>query len=575
MQARALFIRPFLNQPVCNKEYYSQKRMRWKLWLIRIGFSLTFLGLLVNLYRIQILHGAYYIDKADAQQQALDNLSASRGIIYFTDKNGTQIPAVMNKEYPTIYAVPTEIKDPATAAHLLAPLFNRNEAALAKTFARPGDEYELLAAKGTDQQVNQVQALNLKGVYIRQATFRFYPFGTMASQLLGYVTQQQDGTSKGMYGLESQFNSELSGKDGYMAGNTIFKAQNGQDIHTTIDFTIQAQAENVLADMVKKWHATGGSIVVEDPYTGNILTMASYPDFDPNNYGSANIDDFINPVVQKLYEPGSVFKPLTMTAGIDTGKITPDTTYMDTGSDTINGYTIHDWDLKAHGLTTMRGVIEQSLNLGTIFAEKTMGDAIFRDYVQRFGLGQKTGIDLPGELAGNIKHVISGRPVDYATASFGQGISVTPLQMMSAFSAIANGGLLLKPQILAGQQPQVIRRVASENTEQQVVSMMVSAVNVNVLARVDGYNVAAKSGTAYIPDFVHGGYTKNVIDTFMGFAPAYHPKFVLMVKLNDPLDAPLSGTAVVPTWQQMATFILNYYQVPPDALTASSSPSHP
>lgn len=549
--------------------------MRWKLWLIRIGFSLTFLGLLVNLYRIQILHGAYYIDKADAQQQALDNLSASRGIIYFTDKNGTQIPAVMNKEYPTIYAVPTEIKDPATAAHLLAPLFNRNEAALAKTFARPGDEYELLAAKGTDQQVNQVQALNLKGVYIRQATFRFYPFGTMASQLLGYVAQQQDGTSKGMYGLESQFNSELSGKDGYMAGNTIFKAQNGQDIHTTIDFTIQAQAENVLADMVKKWHATGGSIVVEDPYTGNILTMASYPGFDPNNYGSANIDDFINPVVQKLYEPGSVFKPLTMTAGIDTGKITPDTTYMDTGSDTINGYTIHDWDLKAHGLTTMRGVIEQSLNLGTIFAEKTMGDAIFRDYVQRFGLGQKTGVDLPGELAGNIKHVISGRPVDYATASFGQGISVTPLQMISAFSAIANGGLLLKPQILAGQQPQVIRRVASENTEQQVVSMMVSAVNVNVLARVDGYNVAAKSGTAYIPDFVHGGYTKNVIDTFMGFAPAYHPKFVLMVKLNDPLDAPLSGTAVVPTWQQMASFILNYYQVPPDALTTSSSPSHP
>ena len=548
--------------------------MRWKLWLIRIGFSLTFLGLLVNLYRIQILHGAYYIDKADAQQQALNNLSASRGIIYFTDKNGSQVSAVMNKEYPTIYAVPTEIKDPVTAARLLAPLFNRDQASLEKILARPKDEYELLAAKATDQQVNQVHALALKGVYVRQTTFRFYPFGTMASQLLGYVAQQQDGTSKGMYGLEAQFNNQLSGKDGYMAGSTIFKAQNGQDVQTTIDFNIQAQAENVLADMVKKWHATGGSIVVEDPYTGNILTMASYPNFDPNNYGTANIDDFINPVVQKLYEPGSIFKPLTMTAGIDTGKITPDTTYMDTGADTINGYTIHDWDLKAHGLTTMRGVIEQSLNLGTIFAEKTMGDAIFRDYVQRFGLGQKIGIDLPGELAGNIKHIISGRPVDYATASFGQGISVTPLQMISAFSAIANGGLLLKPQILAGQQPQVIRRVASENTEQQVVSMMVSAVNMNVLARVDGYNVAAKSGTAYIPDFVHGGYTKNVIDTFMGFAPAYHPKFVLMVKLNDPLNAPLSGTAVVPTWQQMATYILNYYQVPPDALTASSSPAH-
>jgi len=545
--------------------------MRWKLWLIRVGFSLTFLGLLANLYNIQIRHSAYYVNKADAQQQALDNLSASRGCIYFTDKNGTAIPAVLNREYPTIYAVPKEIKDPASAAHLLAPIVGKDEAALAKALARPNDLYELLVPKGTDQQVNQVQALGLKGIYVRQAMFRYYPFGTMASQLLGYVTQQQDGTSKGMYGLEAQFNDTLSGKDGYLAGSTIVKPQNGRDIYTTIDWTIQGQAESVLTDLVNKWHATGGSVMVEDPYTGNILAMASSPGFDPNNYGAASIKDFMNPAVQLVYEPGSVFKPLTMTAGIDSGKITPDTTYMDTGSITIDGHTIHDWDLKAHGLTTMRGVIEQSLNLGTIFAEKTMGDAVFRDYVQRFGLGEKTGITLPGELSGDVRHVISGRAVDYATASFGQGITVTPIQMLSAFSAIANGGLLMQPHIIAGEQPKVIRRVASENTMSQVVSMMVSAVNKNVLAKVEGYNVAAKSGTAYVPDFVHGGYTSDVIDTFMGFAPASHPKFVLMVKLDKPLHAPLSGEAVVPAWQQLASFILNYYQVPPDALTASSS----
>jgi cell division protein FtsI (penicillin-binding protein 3)/stage V sporulation protein D (sporulation-specific penicillin-binding protein) len=313
--------------------------------------------------------------------------------------------------------------------------------------------------------------------------------------------------------------------------------------------------------------------MVEDPYTGNILAMASSPGFDPNNYSAASIKDFMNPTVQLVYEPGSVFKPLTMTAGIDSGKITPNTTYIDTGSITIDGHTIHDWDLKAHGLTTMRGVIEQSLNLGTIFAEKTMGDAVFRDYVKRFGLGEKTGITLPGELSGDVRHVISGRAVDYATASFGQGITVTPIQILSAFSAIANGGLLMQPHIIAGEQPTVICRVASENTMSQVVNMMVSAVNKNILAKVEGYNVAAKSGTAYVPDFVHGGYTSDVIDTFMGFAPASHPKFVLMVKLDKPLHAPLSGEAVVPAWQQLASFILNYYQVPPDALTASSSHS--
>ena len=545
--------------------------MRWKLWFIRVAFSLTFFGLLVNLYNIQIRHSAYYINKADAQQQALDNLSASRGGIYFTDKNGTAIPAVLNREYPTIYAVPKEIQNPATAAHLLAPIVGKDEATLTKALSHPNDLYELLVAKGTDQQVNQVQALALKGVYVRQTTFRYYPFGTMASQLLGYVTQQQDGTSKGMYGLEAQFNDILSGKDGYMAGSTIFKPQDGNDIQTTIDWTIQGQAENVLTDLVNKWHAAGGSVMVEDPYTGNILAMASNPSFDPNNYGAANIKDFMNPTVQLVYEPGSIFKPLTMTAGIDAGKITPDTTYMDTGSVTINGHTIHDWDLKAHGLTTMRGVIEQSLNLGTIFAEKTMGDAVFRDYVQRFGLGEKTGITLPGELGGDVRHVVSGRAVDYATASFGQGITVTPVQMISAFSAIANGGLLMQPHIIADQQPDAVRRVASENTMNQVVSMMVSAVNKNILAKVEGYNVAAKSGTAYVPDFVHGGYTADVIDTFMGFAPASHPKFVLMVKLDKPLHAPLSGEAVVPAWQQLASFILNYYQVPPDALSASSS----
>jgi len=544
--------------------------MRWKLWTIRITITLAFIGLLVNLYNVQIQHSSYYVSKANALQEARGALDASRGIIYFTDKNGTHIPVVLNKEYPTIYAVPKEVTDVALAAKSLAPLVNKDEATLIKMLSKPNDQYELLVEKGSDQQVNQVRALNLKGIYIKNKTFRYYPFGTMASQVLGYVSLSQDGLGKGTYGLEAQFDDTLSGKDGYLAGQSVFAPQNGEDIYTTLDQTIQSEAEDILSSLVKEWGADGGTVLVQDPYSGNILAMANNPNFDPNDYSAYDLSSFINRAVQFVYEPGSVFKPVTMTAGIDSGKLTPNTTYTDTGSVTISGRLIQNWDHKAHGLTTMRGVIENSLNLGTIFAERTMGHSVFKNYVNVFGFGQNTGIELPGEVAGSLKNLDTNRDVNFATASFGQGLSVTPIQLITAFSAIANGGLLLKPHIIAEQQPEVVRRVASENTTKQVTDMMVSAVVKNVLAVVDSYNVAGKTGTAYVPDFKKGGYSDDVINTYMGFAPASRPKFVILIELIKPKNTPLAGQTVVPSFQKLTSFLLNYYQVAPDNISSAS-----
>ncbi len=225
-----------------------------------------------------------------------------------------------------------------------------------------------------------------------------------------------------------------------------------------------------------------------------------------------------------------------------------------------------NWDKKAHGLQTMGGVIEQSINTGSIFAEKTMGHDIFYDYLKKFNFDKLTNIELPGELKGDLRNLKKGKDVNFATASFGQGIAVTPVRLIAAVSAIANGGSLMKPLILNDGKEEVVGRVISEETARKVANMMVSAVKKNIIADIPNYSVAGKTGTAFVPDFVKGGYTEEVVNTYVGFAPASDPKFVILIKLDKPKDAPLAGQTVVPAFRELAQFILNYYNIAPDKL---------
>ncbi len=530
------------------------------------SFGILYLFLIFNLYNLQFNKNSYYEAKAESQELATGILEPLRGNIYFTDKNGNQVLAALDKNFPLIYAVPKEIEDPQKTADQLSNILGISGENLLKGLQNKKSLYYPVLFKATDEQVGNISGLNIKGIYIKNQTARYYPFGSLASNLLGFVSpaQNNNGLDQGQYGIEAYFNKELSGSMGDLNGDKITSSADGSDIHLTVDPNIQDQAEETLKKIVDQWSAVGGDVIVEDPNTGKILTMASYPNFDPNNYSQSQMSNFINPNVQLLYEPGSVFKILTMAAGIDTNKITPDTTYYDTGLDIINGKKIHDWDNKAHGLQTMTDVIVHSLNLGTIFAEKTMGHEIFTDYVKKFGMGDLTGIQLPGEVSGNLQSLRNGRDVNYATASFGQGIAITPIEMITAASAIANGGLLMKPIIRENEQPEVIRRVISEDTAKKVTQMMVKDVVENVLAAIPNYNIAGKSGTAYIPDLKHGGYTSQVIDSFIGFAPAINPKFIVLIRLDAPKGAPLSGTAVVPGFRELTDFILNYYNVAPD-----------
>jgi cell division protein FtsI/penicillin-binding protein 2 len=536
------------------------------------GFIFLAYGfLLFHLYQVQLVRGGYYAARAESQAVAASKITSIRGGIYFTDLNGTTLPAAVNQDSPIIYAVPKDVQDPQEAANLLAPILNMSADRLTAVLSKPKDSYELLERKAPASVVTQVEGLaassNIKGIYADEELERFYPLGTVASQLLGYVgPDATDGGESGHYGVEGFYNDML---DGTGPGA---QAVVGSDLTLTIDPNIQIEAEKVLGDLVTANNATGGSVIVADPLTGKILAMGSTPSFDPNSYQSSSIANFLNPAVQAVYEPGSIFKVITMAAGIDSGAITPSTTYTDTGSLKINGYTILNYDVATHGAygpgTTMTNVIEHSINTGAIFAENKIGNSTFLNYMKLFGIDQKTGVDLPGEVAGSLRGLTpTARQVAYDTVAYGQGVAVTPVELVSAVSALANGGTLMRPYVNAALAPQTIRRVISSSTAAQVTQMMVSAVDKAGVATIKGYSLAGKTGSAFIPDLVHGGYTDKLIDSYIGFGPTSNPRFIVLIRLNTLPSTALAAQSVVPAWRMLAQYIINYYNIPPDRVT--------
>ncbi len=543
--------------------------MGTRLLLIGSCFFAAYAFLVFHLYDVQVRRGASYSARASSQLAASGVLAAPRGSIFFTDKNGSRVPAALNKDYPVVYAVPKALEDTAEASAQLASILNLDAATLLKKFATK-DSYELVAKKVEDDKASQVQNAHIPGVYVDVASSRFYPLATVAAQVLGFVGLSADTIADtGKYGIEEFYDESLSGTAGSSEPGSLASPLPGDDITLTIDPNIQIEAERILNAVATQYKAEAGTVIVQDPATGKILAMGSTPSFDPNEYGKSSLSALSNPAVQQLYEPGSVFKVLTMAAGIDSGAITPNTTFMDTGVLKLNGRTIRNWDKQAHGLVTMTNVIEQSLNTGAAFAQRKTGDEPFKKYVTKFGFGQKLGVDLPGEVKGDLRQLFAkdAPSVAFATASFGQGVAVTPLQMINSFSALANGGMLMRPYVNIRMGEKELGRVISPSTASQVATMMVSAVDKAKVAHINGYSLAGKTGTAFIPDFVHGGYSDDVINTYIGFGPTKNPRFTILFKLVRPAGAPLAGQTVVPAFRELAQFLINYYNIPPDRIS--------
>jgi len=464
--------------------------------------------------------------------------------------------------------------------------------------SKKNDPYEPIKNKVEKETAETLKKeFSGKGIDYIMEPHRYYPEGSIGAQLLGFVGYTEDDQS-GRYGLEGFFNEELSGSAGSLRaersanGSLIIindrefnEPKNGSDLVLTINRPIQFNACQKLSETASRHGADSGTIIVMDPKTGAIIAMCSWPDYDPNNYSQTeDISVFNNPAVFDQYEPGSIFKVFTMAAGIDQGKVTPETVYNDQGSVKIAGWPKpiknSDFDTHGgHGQVNMLTVLELSLNTGSIFVMQRIGAEMFADYVRKFGFGEKTGIELPGEGSGDIRNLEREtiRPIEAATATFGQGITVTPLQMISAYAAIVNGGILMKPYVVAeiispgGEriktQPKPIGRVISERTALLLSGMMVRVVDDGHAkkAGVPGYYVGGKTGTAQVAGTDTKGYeTGKDIHTFVGFAPAEDPKFVMLVKLNDPKDVVWADSSTAPLFSEIAGFILNYYQVPKD-----------
>ncbi|KKQ53669.1 MAG: Peptidoglycan glycosyltransferase [Candidatus Falkowbacteria bacterium GW2011_GWC2_38_22] len=456
------------------------------------------------------------------------------------------------------------------------------------------DPYEPLKSKVDEDVLKRLMDLNIVGIDYILENFRFYPEKNIGSQILGFVSDNRE-DRHGQYGLEGFFDDELTGSFGSIkaeraakGGLIIVKEReynqpvSGSDLVLTINRSIQFTACGKLREAVLRHGADGGSVVIMDPKTGAIIAMCSYPDYDPNEYKSVdNIDVYNNPAIFYQWEPGSIFKAITMASSLDQGKISPETTYVDNGFVMIEGWPKpirnSDFETKGgHGVVNMVTVLEESLNTGVIFAMQKIGAEKFAEYVKNFGFGEKTGIELETESGGRIGMLEAKniRPIEAATATFGQGITVTPLQMINAFAAIANGGILMQPYLVKeirkenGEktvtQSREIRRVISARTAALVSGMLVKVVDKGhgKRAGVDGYYIAGKTGTAQVPK-KGGGYEENAhIGSFAGFGPVDDPVFAMLVKIDNPRDVEWAESSAAPLFGEIADFILNYYQVP-------------
>jgi cell division protein FtsI/penicillin-binding protein 2 len=440
---------------------------------------------------------------------------------------------------------------------------------------------------------HQVDALAEPGIGKVAESQRTYldgavPGTTLAANLLGFVN---DG-GQGAYGVEGYYDKQLAGRNGYevtfrdITGRPIVLSDqkrvepiNGASLQLTIDSAIQVAAERALADGVKQYQAESGSILIMEPKTGRIVAWADVPTYDANQFGTVAAQNprlFVDPAVSDLYEPGSVMKVVTLSGALDVHAITPDTRFNETGSVVIGGYRIKNWDNRAHGLVTMTQVLEKSLNVGAIKAEQLEGGPAFFDYLGRFGIGERAGVDLAGEANAVLGDYGTWRPVELATASFGQGIDVTPVQMLGAINVIASGGDLVWPHVVDQVidahgvahpvVPRVIHHVLAPTTVTEMRQMMVGVVEhgSGYAARIEGFRgkIAGKTGTANVPE--HGTYPPGeVIGSFVGFLPADHPQFTMLVIMRKPRILFEGAYVAAPIWKTVASALITQWNIAP------------
>jgi cell division protein FtsI (penicillin-binding protein 3) len=549
-------------QPGAPRGVYQLPRNRIVALFVVFVLFVSLIG--YRVITVQIVRSEEFARWAVAERMQESVVPARRGEIY--DARGIRLAT--NVPSNRVSAILSQIDDPHGTAELLSPLIGRSVADIEAALTQPHLEWVLLARRLSPEVSAQIQALDIDGIVLDPEPSRTYPFGAFAAHVLGFTNYDLQGA----YGVEGYYDDVLSGTPGKVvgerdgAGNVIALSQSiwdapvaGADVVLTLDSAVQQIIIDILTDVVQEQRAAGGTIIVQNTQTGAILGMASLQTFDPNTF--AEVDDpsiFLNPAISMVYEPGSTFKSIVMAIGLEDGVIEPDTVFDD-----APGYFVvpgHPAITNAYGVVygnqTMTEVLEHSANLGAIYVAQRIGRDRFYQRLIDFGFGHPTGVDLQGEEGGILTMPFRAgwNDVLFYTNSFGQGVAVTPLQLVNATSALGNGGKLMKPYIVAevrGEQgvtvtePEVIRQVISEQTSAEMRAMLESVVlnGTGYHAAVPGYRVGAKTGTAQIPS-PDGGYIEDAtIASIVGFAPVENPLFTVLVKIDWPKEN-LSGQEV-------------------------------
>lgn len=564
------------------------------LWMATVVAVLILAGRLVYWQVIRHQH----LKEFGEQWQLVDvPIPSLRGKIM--DRNGF-ILAMDEYEFE-IFATPRDINNPSELASQLAPILGKDQGELVDLLSQKNEPSVTLVWNAPWEVVRRVEEIKKQewgaaGLGISPARKRVYPESQMACHLLGFVTHDHEVDYKAFYGVEEQYGEELRGVQGSWGSTSdaldlqitvgpskLVLPQDGSDVVLTIDRTIQHLVEEELLRGIRENRADKGTIIVMNPRTGAVLAMASYPGYDPNPPFGQQISEeqFRNPAVSEVYEPGSVFKVVTMASALDAGIVGRYTTYYDNGQIFVGGQVIMNWDRKAYGETSMTELLSHSLNVGAATLSTNLGADRFYEHLNRFGFGQLTGIDLPHESEGIMRVPGDGnwREGDLGTNAFGQGIAVTPIQMITGAAAVANDGALPKPYVVerieqAGQVteefgPQPGRRVISSQVARELTEMLVDCAAANQHLTIPGYSIAGKTGTAQIP-IVGGYHPEDTIASFVGYAPADEPEFIILINVERPRESPWGAQVAAPVFRRIAERLFVYLTIPPDEVRIAS-----